>query len=182
MLNCGVSNLLMTYVRRNVYDCQLFYYFYCQFNSWEVMRLYTELCSGWAVSTFVFPCSSNKNLQGRSGNKIRELRTSYNIWHTYTVRFAVALLVQHPDIQYKCVAVVFLFLRESWWVINFEAQPAHCQMTNTMINPGRILPHTSYRSVSHLNSSVGFLFRRRNPRYVNMESLLRCRPPILKTC
>ena len=51
-------------------------------NSWEVMRLYPQRYSGWAVVTVVFPCSSNRNLQGWSSNKIRALHVRYTLWRT----------------------------------------------------------------------------------------------------
>ena len=103
-------------------------------NSWGVMRLIPQRYSGWAVVTVVFPCSLNRNLQGWSSNKVRALHT----------RLAVALLVEHPDIQYQHVSV-FFFFRECLWVVNVEAHAAQCRMASTIIIPGRILPHTWYR-------------------------------------
>ena len=151
-------------------------------NSWEVMRLYPQRYSGWAVVTVVFPCSSKRNLQGWSSNKIRALHIRYTVWRTHTMRLAVALLVEHPDIQDQPVSVVFFF-RECFWVINVEAHAAHRRMASSIILPYRALPHTRYlvQSVSILNNSVRFLLRRRTPRYMNMEIRVRCCPPPLKT-
>ena len=67
-----------------------------QFQSYYlVVKLYPQRYSGWTVVTVVFPCSSNRNLQGWSSNKIRALNIRYTIWRTYTIRLAVALLAEH---------------------------------------------------------------------------------------
>ena len=152
-------------------------------NSWEVMRLYPQRYSGWAVVTVVFPCSSKRNLQGWSSNKIRALHIRYTVWRTHTMRLAVALLVEHPDIHYQSVSVVFFF-RECLciWVINVEAHSAHCRMAKTRTIPGRILPHTWYRVCPFWTVRCDSLLRRRTSQYMNMESLLRCCPPPRRTC
>ena len=109
-----------------------------ELNSWEVMRLYRQRYSGWAVVTVVSHCSSNLNQLGWSSNKIRGLHIRYTIWRTYTIRLAVALLVEHRHtipVCFRGFLLFGMFMSDQRW-------SSCCPLSD---GKGRILPHTRYR-------------------------------------
>ena len=140
-------------------------------NSWEVMRLYSLRFSGWATVTVVFYGSSNSNSQGWSSKNIRSLHIiRYTIWRTYTIRLAVALLVEeHRNTIPACLRGVLL----SGMLMSDQRWISWCTLSDGKRN---YVPHTWYRAFI-LNSLMQFLLRQKTPRYMNMEILLGCYPP-----
>ena len=120
--------------------------------------------------TVVFLCSTNCNLQGWSSNKMRALHIRYSIWRTYTIRLAVALLVEeHRNTIPACLRGVLL----SGMLMSDQRWISWCTLSDGKRN---YVPHTWYRAFI-LNSLMQFLLRQKTPRYMNMEILLGCYPP-----